>query len=295
MTVAQPLSFCILNGYPRRNRQVLAEAGVSQADELYLRFLQEYVPAGSFEVIYVADLDSNLPSGADLTFYNGYLWTGSNLTIYHLKPQVTRQIELCRAIFEAGVPQYGSCWGVQMAAVAAGGEVRRNPNGREWCLARDITLTEDGRSHPLYDGKPFRFDGFIMHLDEVTRLPDGGTLLATNGHTNVQALEVRHGNGTFWATQYHPEYELHEMAPLLIARRVALAKEGFFGSEAEVESYAGRLMELSRSPEDEHLRRELEIGSDILDPQIRETELRNWIDRLVLPSSQHTPRAIARP
>jgi len=43
-------------------------------------------------------------------------------------------------------------------------------------------------------------------------------------------------------------------------------------------------MELSRTPEDRHLRRELEIDSDILDPQIRETELRNWIDRLVLPA-----------
>ena len=84
------------------------------------------------------------------------------------------------------------------------------------------------------------------------------------------------------------------MAPLLIARREALTKEGFFGSEAEVERYAGRLMELSNTPEDEHLRRELKIGSDILDPHIRETELRNWIDRLVIPDSQHTPRAIAR-
>ncbi len=295
MTVAQPLSFCILNGYPRPNRQVLAEAGVSQADELYLRFLQEYVPAGSFEVVYVADLDSTLPSGANLTSYDGYLWTGSNLTIYHSKPQVTRQIELCRAIFEAGIPQYGSCWGVQMAAVAAGGEVRKNPNGREWCFARDITLTEAGRSHPLYDGKPSRFDGFIMHLDEVTRLPERATLLATNGHTKVQALEVLHRDGTFWATQYHPEYELHEMAPLLKARKKALAKEGFFRSEFEVEEYAAQLIELAEAPEDDQLRRELEIGPDITDPRIRETELRNWIDLLVVPIRQRASQATARP
>ena len=111
MTVPQPLSFCILNGYPRRNRQVLEEAGVSQADELYLRFLQRYVPAGSFEVIYVADLDSNLPSGADLDSYNGYLWTGSNLTISHSKPPVQRQDELGRRCVQAGVAERGCWWG----------------------------------------------------------------------------------------------------------------------------------------------------------------------------------------
>lgn len=288
MTVSSPIRLCILNGYPRPNRQALADAQVSQGDELYLRFLHKHVPDGKFEVVYVADLDSSLPSGAGLNSYDGYLWTGSNLTIYHSDPAVTRQIELCRAIYEAGVPQYGSCWGAQMAAVAAGGEVKKNPNGREWCLARDITLTEAGGEHPLYRGKPSNFDGFIMHLDEVSRLPPGATLLASNTHTNVQALQVDHANGAFWATQYHPEYELHEMARLLVARKAHLAKEGFFGSEAEVERYSEQLTALSQSPEDESLRQELKIDIDVLDPAIRETELRNWIDLLVVPNRKQS-------
>ena len=75
-----------------------------------------------------------------------------------------------------------------MAAVAAGGEVQKNPKGREWAFARDVHLTEAGKQHPLYKGKPSQFDGFIMHLDIVTRIPEGGTLLASNAHSNVQAL-----------------------------------------------------------------------------------------------------------
>ena len=45
-------------------------------------------------------------------------------------------------------------------------------------------------------GKPDVYDGFIMHLDEVVTLPPGATLLAVNDHTHVQAIEVKHQNGT---------------------------------------------------------------------------------------------------
>ncbi len=278
------LAICVINGYPESSRVVLDEAGMSQAHELYIDFLRSYVPNARIDILFPADLDVALPSGAQLTSYDAFIWTGSNLTIYEDDPRVTRQIELCRAIYKAGVPQFGSCWGVQMAAVAAGGEVKKNPRGREWCVARDIRLTEAGKAHPMYVGKPVRFDGFIMHLDEVTRIPSGGVLLATNDHTRVQALEVRHENGVFWATQYHPEYNLGEMARLLIARREALVREGFFDTTENVVRYAARLTELYNNPDNMDLRRELNIGDDLLDPTIRQCELRNWIDRLVLPS-----------
>ncbi len=284
MSVNTDLRICVINGYPEPNRQALAEAGVSQAHELYLDFLRRYVPKAAAEILYAADLHVAVPAGPELASYDAYIWTGSNLTIYDDAPRVTRQIELARAVYEAGRPAFGSCWGVQMAAVAAGGEVRKNPKGREWAVARDIQLTEEGMRSPLYSGKPRRFNGFIMHLDEVTRVPPGGKILATNAHTRVQALEVRHGKGVFWATQYHPEYNLYEMARLLVARREALVKEGFFKDTGEVERLSEQMIELHRHPGAADLQEALGIGPDLLDPRIREQELRNWIDRLVLPS-----------
>lgn len=283
VSIQIPLSLCIVNGYPKPNREILAEAGVSQAHELYLNFLNRFAPRAKIEVLYAADVDEQLPSGASLTSYDGFIWTGSNLTIYHDNPAVTRQIELCRAIYGAGVPQFGSCWGMQMAAVAAGGEVRKSPNGREWCLAKDITLSEAGRNHPLYMGKQHKFDGFIMHMDEVSRVPEGGKILAANKHTQVQSLAVEYRDSEFWATQYHPEYNLFEMARLLIARRSALVKEEFFTSEQAVKAYVSDLTALSENTEDVILRKKLSMGSDILDPKQRELELRNWFHSLVLP------------
>lgn len=281
-----PLSLCVVNGYPKKSREALDESGVAQAHNLYIHFLEPMLPQANLDVLYVADLDVTLPAGTALDSYDGYIWTGSNLTIYHDRPEVTRQIEFSRAVYQAGVPQFGSCWGVQMAALAAGGEVKKNPRGREWSIARNIRLTAAGKEHPLYDGKPEKFDGFIMHLDEVTRIPEGGTLLATNTHTPVQALDVQHGGGTFWATQYHPEYTLYDMARLLVARRASLVKEGFFHNEGEIHTLVGKMTRLSEHPEDKVLGDELNIGVDILVDQIRQNEVVNWLRHLVIPNKQ---------
>ena len=279
-------AICILNAYPKASRDNLDLAGVGQPHRFFKDFLERYVPKATVDVLFVADHGDALPQGVALTSYNGFIWTGSDLTIYHLDdPRVTRQIDLARSIYRAGIPSYGSCWGVQMAAVAAGGEVAKNPQGREWGLARKISLTEEGRRSKLLAGKPDRYDGFTMHLDEVTRLPAGATLLATNEHTRVQALEVRHEEGTFWATQYHPEYNLYEMARLIAARAEALVAEGIFEDVQQVRDHAADLHALHDRPASCELKQKLHIGEDILTADIREQELRNWIDHLVLPAS----------
>jgi GMP synthase (glutamine-hydrolysing) len=277
------LTICIINGYPQKNRQALTDAGVAGADDLYVRVLRKLIPDATLDVFMIADLGSSLPGGG-IEAYDAFIWTGSNLTIYEDDPRVTRQIEFARQVYEVGRPSFGSCWGVQMAAAAAGGEVRKNPRGRELGFGRKIRLTAEGRAHPMYEGKSDVFDGFIMHLDEVSRIPPGGRLLATNEHTPVQALEVRHKNGIFWATQYHPEYDLYEMARLFLARGEALIKEGFFADRVDLEAKVARMETLGRHPDRKDLRWDLAIGDDLLSPPIRQSELRNWLEKLVIPS-----------
>lgn len=279
------LTIAILNGYPKTSRDRFDASNVGHPHDMYADFLRSYVPAATLDVIFVADLDSALPTGANLNSYDAFIWTGSDLTMYHTDDaRVTRQVELARAIYTAGVPMYGSCWGIQMAAYAAGGEVKKNPRGREWSIARNITRTESGKTHPLLRGKPDVYDGFIMHLDEVVSLPSGAVLLATNDHTHVQALEVQHQNGIFWATQYHPEYNFFEMARLIQARAEPLVNEGFFNTTDAVQDYANAMFALAQQPDNPALRDQFEVGSEIVDSEMRQTELRNWIDFLVIPT-----------
>src|SRR2546426_4702422 len=285
------MRLCIINGDPELNREVLTRAGMCGADELYVRVLNTLAPDIQLQTLFIADLDTPLLSARQVESYDGFIWTGSNLTIYENDPRVTRQIEFARLLFEVGRPQFGSCWGVQMAAVAAGGEVRKNPHGREMGFARKLRLTAEGRAHPMYEGKPDVFDGFISHLDEGTRLPNGGALLATHEHTRVPALEGRHGHGGFWATQYHPEYEHAHMARLILPPADHLIKEGFFADRAALDTKVQRMETLASDPSRKDLRWDVAIGDDILDDRIRQCELRNWVRKVVMPAA---PASVTR-
>jgi GMP synthase (glutamine-hydrolysing) len=111
------------------------------------------------DIVLAADAGAGISPGVGLGDYDGVTMTGSALNIYNGGAPVTRQIELAKTVFAAGVPFFGSCWGLQVAVTAAGGEVRANPRGREFGFARRILLNESGAAHPLFAGKPATFRG----------------------------------------------------------------------------------------------------------------------------------------
>jgi GMP synthase (glutamine-hydrolysing) len=277
------LRFLIVDGYPKASRDEFDVVGMKHAWRLYAEMLKKHLPEAEFSLWLPSD-NPTPPDGLGPEHYAGILWTGCNLTIYHLDDvRVTRQIEFARKSYEVGTPGFGTCWGIQMAAAAAGGTVAANPRGREMGIARKIRLTAEGLRHPMLEGKPPLFNGFISHLDEVTELPPGAVLLASNEFTHVQAVEVKHKKGTFWATQYHPEYDLHEMARLITAREPKLIAEGFFQDHQDLAQYVDKLETLARSPNRKDLRWQLDIDDDVLSDQVRQVEFRNWINKLVLP------------
>ena len=268
----------IFNGYPEQSRNNFDVSDVGHPHDFFIDFLSRYAPEVEIEVRFIADLDQPLPSERELLACKGCIWTGSDLTIYQIDPRVDRQIELARNLFRLGVFSIGSCWGIQMAAVAAGGGVAKNPRGREWGIAKVITISDAGKKSCLLQGKPDKFDGFVMHLDEVVKLPENTEILAGNEHTSVQAIEVFSGKGSFFGTQYHPEYNLLEMGKLIAARAQPLVNEGFFTSVEDVADYAKIMETLYHDPDNTRLREQLDVGDDILNGTIREQELRNWME-----------------
>jgi GMP synthase (glutamine-hydrolysing) len=182
------------------------------------------------------------------------------------------------------VPSFGSCWAAQIAVVAAGGRCAVNPRGREMGIARKVALTAAGRGHPLYTGKKAVFDAFISHEDEVTQLPPGGLTLASNDHTQVQSVAVTHKGGQFWGLQYHPEYDLHELARLCYCRKQKLTDMGFFRDLEAAQDYVDRLEALHQDPARKDIAWLLGIDDDVMNEDIRLVEVRNWIELLVLPN-----------
>ena len=279
--------FLVIDGYHKTARAELGAGGASEAGALYARMLQKCLPGALCDIVHPADPGESLPKGAALEQYDGIAWTGCSLTIYEDDPRVGPQIELARAAYESRVPSFGSCWAAQMAVVAAGGIVRANPRGREMGIGRKIALTPEGRSHPLYFGKSSVFDGFISHVDEITHLPPGAVLLASNAFTHVQAVAVTHKGGQFWGLQYHPEYDLHELARLTWCRIDKLVSLGFFRDRNAAEKYVDLLEVLHQDSSRKDIAWLLGIDDDVMSEDIRLAEVRNWIERLVLPSMRH--------
>jgi GMP synthase (glutamine-hydrolysing) len=274
----------VVDGYAEEGRAGLREGGATTAGELYSKMLARCCPGLESDIIYPADPGASLPSGAAIDQYDGISWTGSSLTIHKPDRQVTRQIEFARAAFDAKVPGFGSCWAAQIAVVAAGGACRENPKGREMGIARKISLTSEGRAHPLYIGKKSVFDAWISHDDEITHLPEGGVLLSGNRWTNVQSVSVVHQGGVFWGLQYHPEYDVHEMARLCYCRKQKLVDRGFFRDLDAAQSFVDQLEALHQDPDRKDIAWLLGIDEDVMNDDIRLAEVRNWIEQLVLPN-----------
>ena len=276
--------FLVIDGYTKAARDELASGGATMACDQYSAMLKNAFPTAECDILFPSDPSAELPTGTGLAGYDGIAWTGCSLTVFDDTPEVTRQIALVRAAFEAGVPGFGSCWAAQIAVVAAGGMCKANPNGREMGIARKIELTREGRGHPLYEGKNSVFDAFISHVDEITHIPPGSVVLSGNVFTRVQSVSVSYRGGVFWGLQYHPEYDLHEMARLTWCRIDKLRSLGFFIDRKAGEDYVNLLETLHANPERSDLAWMLGIDDDLLNEDVRRIEVRNWIDRLVIPT-----------
>jgi GMP synthase (glutamine-hydrolysing) len=274
----------VIEGNTPENRANHVAAGGTVASAGYAALLQELLPSAIVDICFPADPGANLPSGQALEGYDGVAITGSGLHVYEQSPAVTNQIELTRAVLKSGTPLFGSCWGLQVLTVAAGGVVRKNPKGREIGFGRRMRLTEPGRKHPMYVGKPEVFNAPTVHLDEVETVAPGTTVLATNEVSDVQSAEIRVNGAVAWGVQYHPEYALSEIAAIVRRIGLRLIDEGFFLDTKEIANFADDLVALDRNPAEKRLSWRYGISKNVLDKKLRTGEVANWLEYQVLPA-----------
>ncbi|WP_374943277.1 type 1 glutamine amidotransferase [Sphingomonas sp.] len=268
--------FLVADSETAAEREQRRRSAGKSAGESYAATLAQIAPGCTVEVRAPADSGQPEITGADLR-YDAVFVSGSPLHVYCDTPETRRQLAFMRAVFAAGVPSFGSCAGLQVAAAAAGGTVRKMPTRREAGLVRRITATAEGRNHPLLAGRPAAWDALSIHGDEVETLPDGATLLATNWAAQVQAAEIRCGKGVFWGVQYHPELAPGEIATALRRDAADLAETGLVDSPDHVEAQAALFDRLHREPDSRDVRWRLGVDDSVAIEDRRRTELRNFI------------------
>lgn len=281
------LRFLVVEGNTREAREGHEAAWGLTPSASYGEVLRGIAPC-TCDIVFPADEGGGLPNGG-LSDYDAVFLTGSALHLWRGGPEVERQVALMRAVYAAGVPAFGSCWGLQVGAVAAGGAVRPNPRGREVGFARNIAPNTAGRAHPLLEGRPAAFAAPAVHLDAVAVPPPGCTVLAANPVSDIQAAEIRSGEGVMWGVQYHPEFSLPELAVIL--RRIAglMVDEGFCRTREEAEAYAGEVAALEGGRADLAWRHG--VDAEVLDPVRRTREIRNFVENLVGPRKSARGRA----
>ncbi|HEY3815830.1 MAG TPA: glutamine amidotransferase [Polyangiaceae bacterium] len=160
--------------------------------------------------------DAPLPGPRDA---DAFVITGSSSSVTERAPWMLRAEALVRGIAEARVPLLGICFGHQMIAQALGGDVKKNPRGREIGTVRVDRVLDD----PLFAALPRSFDVNATHVDAVATLPPHAEVLATTSLDPVAAFRV---GEHVRAVQFHPEFDADVMRGYLQERADRVREEG---------------------------------------------------------------------
>ncbi len=150
---------------------------------------------------------------------DAFVITGSSSSVAERAPWMLRTEQLVREIAAARTALLGICFGHQLVAQALGGQVTRNPRGREIGTVRVERTADDS----LFAGLPRAFDVHATHVDAVTTLPPRAEVLATTALDPVASFRV---GDRVKAVQFHPEFDADVMRGYLRARGHLVRAEG---------------------------------------------------------------------
>ncbi len=242
------MKLLIVEGNNEQTRQLRGGFGIKPYHLMFQEMLKGLVPEAQTEFAFPADGTGGLPTVAQLKHYDGILWTGSSLSVTHDIPDVNRQLQFADEVFKSGVPFYGSCWGMQVATVVAGGKVGLSGNGLEFGISKPIEVTPMGSESPFFSHRKTAFTALCIHYDEVVKTPENAIILASNAHSKVQAMSFDYKNASFFGVQYHPEFNPSNMALIASFLSEKLVSNAAFKSLEEVEEFALSLKEQQGIP-----------------------------------------------
>jgi len=202
-----------------RTGDAMLEVAASRGQ--FLKWIADHIGAawdGEFKE-HDARTDAPLP---DVMHGSAIIVTGSSASVTERAPWMLRAEDYLRAAVQRERPLLGICFGHQLLAQALGGNVERNPRGREIGTVRVKLLPEASRD-ALFLGLPSELEVNATHVDTVTRLPEGATLLASTSLERHAAYRV---GESAWGVQFHPEIDGDVMRGYVRAREPVIREEG---------------------------------------------------------------------
>ena len=268
------MNILLVDGNEKGASDRYTKLGMDTQYEVYKKILKKNSKSNpNITIIHPAIHDEYLPIGISLEDFDAIVWTGSLLNIYDQTKSIIKQIDLAKELLKRKNKIFGSCWGLQVLVTAAGGKVRKNPNGLEAIVAKNIKLNQQGANHPMYKNKNSKFNAFCWHYDEAEILPKNTKVLASNNKSKFQSICFDVNNSQVWAVQYHPEFSPNWMAGLMSQRKDILLQNNIYKSSFEFENE--KTIFQNQSKVDKRL---FEKYMDLIDQTKHSLEISNWLE-----------------
>ena len=268
------MKILLIDGNEKEASDGYKRLGMETQYEVYEKILiKNSKTVNNITTIHPAIHDEYLPVGINLDDFDAAVWTGSLLNIYDYTRPINKQIDLAKELFKRKNKIFGSCWGLQVLVTAAGGKVRKNPNGLEAIIAKNIRLNNVGLSHPMYLNKKKLFNAFCWHYDEAEILPKDSKVLASNEKSQFQSISFNINQSKIWAVQYHPEFNPNWMAGLINLRKKILLDNNVYRNEIELDKEI-KILENFKNITNYNYK----IYNDVLDSSYHSLELTNWLN-----------------
>ena len=258
------LKLLIVEGNTKEENSNFNKAGCVPQSENFKQHVKMFEPNCEINIVEPGDDSAISKIIASLKKYDGIILTGSTLRIDDFSNEIKKHINFVKTCFKHEKKIFAACWGLQIAATAAGGKCRVAPSGPHVGIAYDIELTDEGKKHKLYSSKPHKFTTPAFNYDEVEIPPNNAVVLASNKINKFEALHFTVGNSEIWGLQYHPEIPYDYMIKLIKHRSKKLINNKSFKNETEINQHIS-LIEKAK----------VQLKDDI-----RLLELKNWLNYL---------------
>ena len=248
----------IVEGNLKEENQSFTEGGIKTHTESLKDSISYFTNDLEIDVVNPSS-DKNISEVAkDLEKFDGLIWGGSSLNIYNDTVEIRRQIEFMRSCQNKIKKILAICWGLQVAATVAGGQVKRCMTGSHRGIAHDIEINSNGLQHPIYKNKNETFNTPAFNFDEVVKLPKNSILLASNPINKVMGVNFKSGVSDIWGIQYHPEITYDKMISLIHFRKDRLLNNKAFVDEQEINNHVSMIAEENKKSNKDLRMRELE-------------------------------------
>lgn len=199
------------------------------------------------ELVSVDFLNDGIPSEAN--FADAVIIGGSKYGVAKndpdlIVPKLSELVSLVNKTLESEMPILGICFGHQLLAYVAGGEVIHDKS-REERGTFVMEKTSDAIADPLFKDLPKKFNAQCAHHDYVSTIPPGSVVLAKSELTPVQALRI---TDKAYGVQFHPERSKEDYENIIKFRFADHGEPAWAGNLApsqEAETIMKRFMNIA--------------------------------------------------